>query len=313
MDQQSLELQLENDTYTVLSKEILEKTHELRKVKGEELDGLNTKELQELEKMVHLSLRRVVKKKDEMFLNEITALKQKVIGRYNLHSENLYRMDQRSLELQLENDTYTTVLSKEILEKTHELRKLWMRFKGNDLPPEKLGSSKEYNADMIPKFMMANGKLVHVLIHIDVTKYLLYFKAVDSSFVYNKVKVIGRYNLHSDQNLNRTDQQSLELQLENDTYTVLSKEILEKTHELRKVKGEELEGLNTKELQELEKMVHLSLRRVVKKKDEMFLNEITALKQKMQDVSVKAQVLEQGHSCHESSDTALKLGLPFPD
>ncbi|KAB1206671.1 MADS-box protein AGL24 [Morella rubra] len=79
------------------------------------------------------------------------------------------------------------------------------------------------------------------------------------------------------------------------------------------VKGEELEGLNTKELQELEKMVHLSLRRVVKKKDEMFLNEITALKQKMQDVSVKAQVLEQGHSCHESSDTALKLGLPFPD
>ncbi|KAB1200088.1 MADS-box protein JOINTLESS [Morella rubra] len=78
MDQQSLELQLENDTYTVLSKEILEKTHELRKVKGEELDGLNTKELQELEKMVHLSLRRVVKKKDEMFLNEITALKQKV-------------------------------------------------------------------------------------------------------------------------------------------------------------------------------------------------------------------------------------------
>lgn len=36
--------------------------------------------------------------------------------------------------------------------------------------------------------MMANGKLVRVLIHTDVTKYL-HFKAVDGSFVYNKGKV----------------------------------------------------------------------------------------------------------------------------
>ena len=36
--------------------------------------------------------------------------------------------------------------------------------------------------------MMANGTLVRVLIHTDVTKYL-YFKAVDGSFVYNKGKV----------------------------------------------------------------------------------------------------------------------------
>lgn len=35
---------------------------------------------------------------------------------------------------------------------------------------------------------MANGALVRVLIHTDVTKYL-YFKAVDGSFVYNKGKV----------------------------------------------------------------------------------------------------------------------------
>ncbi|GKB13680.1 ribonuclease H-like domain-containing protein [Tanacetum coccineum] len=42
-----------------------------------------------------------------------------------------------------------------------------------------------YNVDMVPKFIMANGALVRVLIHTDVTKYL-YFKAVDGSFVYNK-------------------------------------------------------------------------------------------------------------------------------
>lgn len=38
------------------------------------------------------------------------------------------------------------------------------------------------------QFIMANGELVRVLIHTDVTKYL-YFKAVDGSFVFNKGKV----------------------------------------------------------------------------------------------------------------------------
>ncbi|KAF8377379.1 hypothetical protein HHK36_030756 [Tetracentron sinense] len=68
------------------------------------------------------------------------------------------------------------------------LTQLWRRFRGDDKPPEQLGSFKEYNVDMIPKFMMANGTLVRVLIHTDVTKYLN-FKAVDGSFVYNKGKI----------------------------------------------------------------------------------------------------------------------------
>jgi Rab GDP dissociation inhibitor len=68
------------------------------------------------------------------------------------------------------------------------LIQLWKRFRGNDKPPAHLGSSRDYNVDMIPKFMMANGTLVRVLIHTDVTKYL-YFKAVDGSFVYNKGKI----------------------------------------------------------------------------------------------------------------------------
>ncbi|RXH74183.1 hypothetical protein DVH24_028904 [Malus domestica] len=68
------------------------------------------------------------------------------------------------------------------------LVQLWKRFRGDDKPPAHLGSSRDYNVDMVPKFMMANGTLVRVLIHTDVTKYL-YFKAVDGSFVYNKGKV----------------------------------------------------------------------------------------------------------------------------
>ncbi|KAG0467525.1 hypothetical protein HPP92_018488 [Vanilla planifolia] len=68
------------------------------------------------------------------------------------------------------------------------LVQLWKRFRGDGIPPENLGPSKDYNVDMIPKFMMANGALVRVLIHTSVTKYLN-FKAVDGSFVYNKGKI----------------------------------------------------------------------------------------------------------------------------
>ncbi|KAG7554695.1 FAD/NAD(P)-binding domain superfamily [Arabidopsis suecica] len=68
------------------------------------------------------------------------------------------------------------------------LTQLWKRFRGSDTPQENLGASREYNVDMIPKFIMANGLLVQTLIHTDVTKYLN-FKAVDGSFVYKKGKI----------------------------------------------------------------------------------------------------------------------------
>ncbi|KAK9061813.1 hypothetical protein SSX86_018996 [Deinandra increscens subsp. villosa] len=68
------------------------------------------------------------------------------------------------------------------------LNQLWKRFKDGDAPPAELGASKDYNVDMVPKYMMANGTLVRVLIHTSVTKYLN-FKAVDGSYVFNKGKV----------------------------------------------------------------------------------------------------------------------------
>ncbi|KAI8476475.1 MAG: GDP dissociation inhibitor [Monoraphidium minutum] len=68
------------------------------------------------------------------------------------------------------------------------LKQLWEKFKPGEQPPPALGASRDYNVDMVPKFMMANGKLVKTLIYTDVTKYLE-FKAVDGSFVFNKGKV----------------------------------------------------------------------------------------------------------------------------
>ncbi|XP_028097357.1 guanosine nucleotide diphosphate dissociation inhibitor 2-like [Camellia sinensis] len=40
------------------------------------------------------------------------------------------------------------------------LNQLWKRFRGSDTPPEHLGSSRDYNVDMIPKLEFSNVKWV---------------------------------------------------------------------------------------------------------------------------------------------------------
>ncbi len=67
---------------------------------------------------------------------------------------------------------------------THCLQ-LWERFRPGQTPPKSLGSGRDYNVDMVPKFIMSNGNLVKVLVHTDVVKYLE-FKSVDGSYVVNK-------------------------------------------------------------------------------------------------------------------------------
>jgi len=49
-------------------------------------------------------------------------------------------------------------------------------------PPSTLGQNRDYNVDLVPKFIMASGILVKMLIHTDVTRYLE-FKSVDGSYV----------------------------------------------------------------------------------------------------------------------------------
>jgi Rab GDP dissociation inhibitor len=52
-------------------------------------------------------------------------------------------------------------------------------------PAPTLGASREYNVDLVPKFIMANGLLVQMLLHTDVTRYLE-FKAVEGSYVFRR-------------------------------------------------------------------------------------------------------------------------------
>jgi len=68
------------------------------------------------------------------------------------------------------------------------LQQLWEKFRPGQEVPATLGPNRDYNVDMVPKFIMGNGKLVRVLVHTDVTKYLE-FRAVDGSYVCVKGKV----------------------------------------------------------------------------------------------------------------------------
>lgn len=67
------------------------------------------------------------------------------------------------------------------------LNQLFEKFKKGKAP-ETLGNSRDYNLDLIPKFIMSCGLLVQILIKTDVTRYLE-FKAVDGSFVVQGGKV----------------------------------------------------------------------------------------------------------------------------
>ncbi|KAG0354602.1 Rab GDP dissociation inhibitor alpha [Gamsiella multidivaricata] len=68
------------------------------------------------------------------------------------------------------------------------LTQLFRKFRHGEEPPSELGRDRDYNVDLVPKFMMANGELVKMLIHTDVTQYLR-FKQIAGSFVYRDYKI----------------------------------------------------------------------------------------------------------------------------
>ncbi|WRX11114.1 Transcription factor [Theobroma cacao] len=93
-------------------------------------------------------------------------------------------------------------------------------------------------------------------------------------------EILERHNLHS-KNLEKLEQPSLELQLvENGNQSMLSKEVAEKSHQLRQMRGEELQGLSIEELQQLEKSLESGLSRVIEKKGQKIMREINDLQRK---------------------------------
>lgn len=68
------------------------------------------------------------------------------------------------------------------------LTQLFEKFQAGN-PPENLGQNRDYNIDLIPKFIMATGNLTKMLLHTKVTRYLE-FKSIAGSYVYKAGKIL---------------------------------------------------------------------------------------------------------------------------
>nr|AJW29050.1 SVP-like MADS-box protein [Pyrus pyrifolia] len=181
---------------------------------------------------------------------------------------------------------------------------------------------------------------------------LIIFSSTGKLFEYASAsmeEILERHNLHS-KNLDKLEQPSLELQLvENSNYSRLSKEIAAKSHQLRQMRGEEIQGLSLEELQQLEKLLEAGLGGVVEKKSEKIMKEINDLQRNAMQLTeenerLRQQVVEKsngrrlvhvdsenliteegqssesvtnlcksnsGPQDYDSSVTSLKLGLPY--
>uniref|UniRef100_A0A162ABM4 K-box domain-containing protein n=1 Tax=Daucus carota subsp. sativus TaxID=79200 RepID=A0A162ABM4_DAUCS len=142
--------------------------------------------------------------------------------------------------------------------------------------------------------------------------------------------ILEKHSLHA-KNLGQMERPSLELQLVESEHSIISKQVAEKSRQLRQMRGEDLQGMNIEELQQLEKSLEAGLSRVIKKKGEKIMTEIESLQHKMMEISNKGgkiipadsatTIHEDGPSSDsvtnstgppqdcESSDTSLKLGL----
>lgn len=67
------------------------------------------------------------------------------------------------------------------------LTNLWEKFRNGAAPPKEYGQNREWNVDLIPKFVMASGKLVKMLLKTQVSYYLRW-KGVEATYVYQYKK-----------------------------------------------------------------------------------------------------------------------------
>lgn len=178
---------------------------------------------------------------------------------------------------------------------------------------------------------------------------LIIFSATGKLFEFSNSRmkdILSRYTRQTKEE--KQDEPFLELQLENSNLAKLSKEVADKSQELRKLKGEDLQGVDLEELLKLERLIEDSLSRVIDTKGKRIKHEIETLQkqgdilmeenQKLRrkmialsqgrkpaillDHSDTSTIHEQGQSSEsitnnggpplaedDSSDTSLKLGL----
>ncbi|XP_076911872.1 MADS-box protein SVP-like [Bidens hawaiensis] len=124
----------------------------------------------------------------------------------------------------------------------------------------------------------------------DVDIALIVFSATGKLFHYcpsSMSEVLERHGRLQSQNVGEVQQLSHEMEIVRRRAVMLSQELEEKSCELRQMKGEDIQGLDLKELSKLEDIIASGLAAVVKTKGERMLNEISTLKKK------EAQLLEE--------------------
>ncbi|KAK3038317.1 hypothetical protein RJ639_031413, partial [Escallonia herrerae] len=136
---------------------------------------------------------------------------------------------------------------------------------------------------------------------------LIIFSATGKLFDYGSssmADILGKYKLHPN-NLDKFDQPSLQLQLENHDHTGLRKEVAEKSQELRQMRGEDLRGLTIQDLQKLEKELEAGLNRVLETKGERISNEIANIQRK------RAELLEENNRLKQKMMMISKESMPL--
>ncbi|KAL7122833.1 hypothetical protein ACP275_01G068600 [Erythranthe tilingii] len=105
--------------------------------------------------------------------------------------------------------------------------------------------------------------------------------------------IIERYNLHS-KNFDELEQPSELQQLVRDSnLSEINKEVAERSHQLRRMREEELQVLSIDELQRLEQSMEAGLRRIRQKKEEKIMREINQLQEKMMQLMEGNKLLRQ--------------------
>ncbi|KAF5758475.1 putative transcription factor MADS-MIKC family [Helianthus annuus] len=125
----------------------------------------------------------------------------------------------------------------------------------------------------------------------DVDLALIVFSATGKLFHYSPSsmsEVLERHGQLQSQNVGEVQLSSdQKMEIACKRAAILSEELVEKTHELRQMNGEDIQGLDLKELNKLEAIIESGLAAVVKAKGERMLNQINTLKKK------EAQLLEE--------------------
>ncbi|CAI8617957.1 unnamed protein product [Vicia faba] len=163
---------------------------------------------------------------------------------------------------------------------------------------------------------------------------LLVFSATNKLFEYASSsiqQVIERRNGCSENHISMDHPSTDQFQVESESSQTLRKKLEDKSRELRQMNGEDLQELTVQELQKLEAQLRRTLSSVSKRKDEMFMQGINALKRKEVELIQENQrlkhvvpdlIIGQRQQSLESvisgssyfleddgSDTSLKLGL----